>query len=142
MPRPQLVIDWKRVGDYLRAHCDGTTIAGLLGIDNDTLYKRCKKECGMGFSEFSQLKKAEGRTIVEYSLYKDAVENGGADRMFWLKNKAGWRDRQEVGINGSVQVEPFLDLIKRASAVEPEFLNKDGRRNNGTKQKGTKGETA
>jgi hypothetical protein len=121
MARPKVDIDWEKVRVMLRAHCDGVAIAGVLGIHPDTLYLRCQEDHKMGFSEFSALKKAEGVVLMEYSIYKDALDHGGADRMFWLKNKAGWKDRQDVELGGSVRLDPFLALMKTASVKEPEI---------------------
>jgi len=121
MARPEANIDWDKVTAMLRAHCDGVAIAGVLGIHPNTLYEACKREHKIGFSEFSQQKKAEGVVLVEYAIYKDAIEHGGADRMFWLKNKAGWKDRQDVELGGSIKVDPFLALMKAASVKEPEI---------------------
>jgi hypothetical protein len=120
--RPKANIDWKKVGGYLQAHAEGTTIARLLGIDEATLYKRCLTDNNMNFSEYSALKKAEGVTIIEYSIFKDAAQKGGVDRIFWLKNKAGWRDQQDLKLGGSLGVEPFLQLMKEASGEDPKEL--------------------
>lgn len=104
MGRPKANIDWERVGELLRAHCDGVAIASLLGIDPETLYNRCKEDNNLGFSEFAAIKKAEGVAIVEESIFKDAQEKGGADRIFWLKNKAGWKDKQETEHSGGISL--------------------------------------
>lgn len=95
-------IDWEQVAQWCRAHCDGVAIASFLGIEPDTFYRRCKKDNGVGFSEFSSAKKAEGIMLVEASIYHDAISKGGADRIFWLKNKAGWKDKQEHEQSGTI----------------------------------------
>ena len=53
MGRPKANIDWNKVDKYLQAQCDGVGIAGLLGIDCETLYNRCKEDNKVGFSEYS-----------------------------------------------------------------------------------------
>lgn len=122
--RPKANIDWKKVDGFLQAHAEGTTIAAFLGIDAETLYRRCKDEKNVVFSEYAAQKRAEGVMIMEYSLFKDAAERGGVDRIFWLKNKANWRDRQDVEMGGKLSVEPFLALMKEASAEDPVKLKK------------------
>ena len=102
MARPKTSIDWEQVGEWCRAHCDGTAIASLLGIHPNTLYRLCEDKHGVSFSEYSQQKRGEGVMLVEDSIYKDAITKGGADRIFWLKNKAGWKDKQEHEISGGV----------------------------------------
>ena len=104
MSRPEMNIDWEQVAQWCRAHCDGVAIASFLGIEPDTFYRRCKKDNGVGFSEFSSTKKAEGIMLVEASIYNDAISKGGADRIFWLKNKAGWKDKQEHEISGGINL--------------------------------------
>lgn len=95
MGRPKSNIDWDRVSELLRAHCDGVAIASYLGVDPETLYRRCKIDNNIGFTDFAAQKKAEGIMLVEESIYKDALSKGGTDRIFWLKNKGGWRDKIE-----------------------------------------------
>ena len=100
MGRPKADIDWDKVDEYLRAHCDGTSIASLLGIHPDTLYLACEAKFNMTFSAYSQQKRAEGVTLVENSIFRDALTKGGADRIFWLKNKAGWKDATKTELSG------------------------------------------
>jgi hypothetical protein len=93
--KPNATIDWKAVDGYLRAGCDGTSIAGLLGIHPNTLYNNVKEKYGCNFSEYAQRKRGEGIHLVEKSIFDDAISKGGIDRIFWLKNKAGWKDKVE-----------------------------------------------
>lgn len=102
MGRPKANIDWDKVIELLRADCNGVAIATLLGIHPNTLYESCKELHKCNFSEFSAIKKAEGIALVEASIFKDAMEKGGADRIFWLKNKAGWKDKQETEHTGGI----------------------------------------
>lgn len=93
--RPKPVIDWDEVDGYLRAGCDGTAIAGLIGCHPNTLYNNVKEKYGCNFSEYQQQKKAEGVHLVEKAMFDDVISKGGIDRIFWLKNKAGWKDKVE-----------------------------------------------
>lgn len=104
MGRPKANIDWERVAELLRADCDGVAISSLLGIDPETLYNRCKEDNKVGFSEFKEIKKGEGIALVEESIFKDAIAKGGADRIFWLKNKAGWKDKIEQEHSGGINL--------------------------------------
>ena len=96
MSRPLIEIDWVKVNGYLRAHCDGASIARILGINPETLYGKVQKEFKIGFSEYMRQKRGEGVTLVEASMYNDVISKGGVDRIFWLKNKAGWKDKIEI----------------------------------------------
>ena len=60
-------IDWSLVENLLQADCSGTEIASYMGISNDTLYERTKKEKGMNFSLYS-LKFKSNLCIVSFLL--------------------------------------------------------------------------
>lgn len=105
MARPKTTIDWDQVDELLQAHCDGVAIAGLLNIHPNTFYNLVKEKYNCGFIEYSQQKKAEGVALVEVSIYQDAVKKGGVDRMFWLKNKAGWKDKQNIEHSGGIELK-------------------------------------
>lgn len=119
--RKEIEIDWEKVDMYLRAHCNGVAVARLLGIHPDTLYNRCKELYNSDFSAYAQQKKEEGIAMVEGSIFKDALKQGGADRMFWLKNKAGWKDKSEI--DHSLTLMPFLVLMQEAT--NPDAGNDD-----------------
>jgi hypothetical protein len=55
--RPVIPIDWKIVENLLQADCSGVQVAAYIGISEDTLYGRVKKEKGMIFSTYRQLNK-------------------------------------------------------------------------------------
>ena len=94
--RKEINIDWGKVDFYLQAGCNGAAIARLLGHHPDTLYNQVKRKYKLDFSAYAEEKRVEGIGMVEGTIFKDAVEKGGPDRMFWLKNKAKWADRQEI----------------------------------------------
>lgn len=102
--RPKANIDWDLVDEYLSAHCDGAAIAGLIGIHPETLYDAVKAKYNTNFSDYAQKKRAEGVAMVENSLYRDALSKGGVDRLFWLKNKAAWQDKQDHNITGNLNL--------------------------------------
>lgn len=70
-------IDWQAVGEMLQAHCDGAGIAETMGIHSDTLYRRCKEDLGVSFSEFAAAKKAEGKNLLRMKQFETAM---GGDR--------------------------------------------------------------
>ena len=100
--RPKAIIDFDLVDHYLQAHCDGAAIARIIGVHPDTLYNAIKEKHNTDFSAYAQQKRQEGVAMVEDSIYRDAIKKGGADRIFWLKNKAGWADRQEIKHEGTM----------------------------------------
>jgi hypothetical protein len=85
----------------LKAHCNGTGIAAILGISAETLYRRCQEDHKMVFDAYSAQKKAEGVSLMEASIFRDAINYGGVDRIFWLKNKAAWKEKSETDITSN-----------------------------------------
>jgi hypothetical protein len=110
MSRPKAEIDWEKVNNYLKAQCDGAAIARLLGIHPDTLYLRCQAEFNMGFSEYSQQKKAEGVEMLKMKMYADAV-NGNTSMQIWLsKQYAGFKDKQDITSNNDSIIMPIIKI--------------------------------
>ena len=109
MGRKKAIIDWDLVDEYLKAHCDGASVARLIGIHYNTFYNAIKEKYNCDYSEYFQQKKAEGVSLMEKSIYDDSLKKGGVDRMFWLKNKAGWKDKQEFDHN--VNIPSLPDII-------------------------------
>lgn len=94
MPRPKLNIDWNEVDKYLQAQCDGATIARMLGIDPETFYKRCKADNKIGFSKYSQQKKAQGKELLRAKQYAVAM-SGDKTMLVWLgKQYLGQKDQR------------------------------------------------
>ena len=103
--RPKAIIDWKKVDSYLRAGCTGTSIAGLLGIHEETLYRACESGYKVGFAAYSQQKKAEGISLVRATLYQKALtEKDNACLIFIAKTDGGMTETQNVNQNNSGQV--------------------------------------
>lgn len=111
MARPKANIDWNKVDKYLQAQCDGVGIAGLLGIDAETLYRRCKEDNNIGFAEYSAIKKAEGVELLKAKQYQTAME-GNVTMQVWLgKQYAGQTDKQDIKHNVSIPQLPDI-IIK------------------------------
>lgn len=83
MPRKPTVIDWKTVNMLLEAGCEGTEIAGYLGIHYNTLYERCKKENKSEFSEYAKIYRSKGDALLRSAQFKQAL-NGNTQMLIWL----------------------------------------------------------
>ena len=81
--RPEANIDWNMVNKMLQAHCTGTGIASLLGICPETLYDACLKKHKLLFSDYSQLKKSEGKELLRQKQFSVAM-NGEKSMLIWL----------------------------------------------------------
>lgn len=96
MSRPPIEIDWKKVDQYLQAQCNGTGIAGLLGIHPDTLYMKCEEKFKMGFSQYSAQKKSEGKELLRAKQFNVAM-GGDKTMLVWLgKQYLDQRDKTEI----------------------------------------------
>jgi DNA-binding XRE family transcriptional regulator len=85
----------------------GTTqedIAAILGITRRTLFKYYKREL--------DLARAQANATIGGMLFNKAKNGDVTSAIFWMKTRAGWRERQEVtGANGgAIQIE---DVTKR-----------------------------
>jgi hypothetical protein len=96
MAAKKIDIDWKIVGRYLQAQCSGSGIAGILGIHENTLYDRCKKDQGMEFMAFAALKRGEGKELLRAKQF-DLAMSGNIAMAIWLgKQYLNQKDRNDV----------------------------------------------
>jgi hypothetical protein len=73
-------------------------IAVYMEMDPKTLRKHYRAELDSGH--------IRANVAVARSLYKQAVDDGNtAAAIFWLKARAGWRDRQELEISGVLKTQ-------------------------------------
>ena len=107
--RPKANIDWIKVNKMLQAHCNGLGIAGILGIDYDTLTNRCKSDHNMVFSEYRRQKQAEGKELLRQKMFAQAMI-GDKTMLIWLsKQYLNMRENIDANISGS---EPVKVSIK------------------------------
>lgn len=122
--RPLANIDWKVVDKMLEAHCTGTEVASKLGIHEDTLYTRVAKVFGMTFSAYSQQKKANGKSNLKFSQYKNALE-GNTSIQIWLgKNWLGQKDEPKVEKDFDGNLAILLEMLQKIQKPE-DFKNND-----------------
>lgn len=99
-------------------------MAASLGISTPTFERRKKED--EQFLRTLKEGKAAGITKVTNALFKGAVEDEKpASQIFFLKNRAGWSDRQEVEHSGSVGVDVQLDAAIEAlkdAGIDPSSL--------------------
>jgi len=118
MGRPKANIDWSKVDKYLQAQCDGVSIAGLLGICPDTLYRSCQEIHKIGFAEYSAKKKAEGVELLKAKQYQVAME-GDKTMLVWLgKQYAGQRDKIDNEHQGAIQINVKYEERNDSKATE------------------------
>ena len=95
--RPKFELDWNKIDNMLMASMEGTEIAATIGIDVDTLYKRCVTDKNKRFSEYLREKKAKGVGIIKQVQFQVAVQERDKGMLIWLgKNLCGQKDKQEI----------------------------------------------
>jgi hypothetical protein len=97
-------IDFDTVEKLCAIQCTGEEIAGVLGIDYDTLNARIKEEYNISFSEYFKQKRQNGRASLRRLQWKKA-EQGDTTMLIWLgKNYLQQTDKQEIEHSGNVGV--------------------------------------
>ncbi len=84
-------------------------IAGEIGVSKPTLLKHYAEELNSGV--------AKANSLVVESLFKTAVKGNVTAQIFWLKCRAGWREREDTnavtvnaGSGSSIKVIAGVDL--------------------------------
>jgi hypothetical protein len=99
-------------------------MAASLGVSTPTFERRKKND--EQFVSTLKAGKAAGISAVTNALHKGAVEGDKtAAQIFFLKNRGGWTDRQEVDVSGSVGVDVQLDAAIEAlkdAGIDPSKL--------------------
>ncbi len=81
-------------------------IADALGINYDTLMKY--KNLNSDFLEAIKEGQAKGIAKITNALFTQAEDGNTSAAIFYLKNRAGWADKQEIDLEASVKViDPF-----------------------------------
>lgn len=121
--RPKANINWDDVAAMLEADCSAVSIADVLGIDEDTLRKRCPQDNNCSFSEFSRRNKAKGEKQLRAKQYEVAL-SGDKVMLVWLgKNRLGQSDKKEVTTNNATEgvlsaFNLWLEKNPNATSVE------------------------
>ena len=123
----QKVIDYEKLYNLAKIGLSEEQIATSLGISVSTIARRKRDDDTFG----STLKagKQAGIDAVTNALFEGATGDkpNTSAQIFFLKNRAGWRDRQEVDANltGSVvvdvDVESAIQQLK-AAGIDPDKL--------------------
>jgi transposase-like protein len=108
MPRPKLnpTEDQRRMVKTMTAMgANQEEVAMRVGVRSPkTLRKHFRKELDQGGSEANM--------TVAQALYKEAKAGDVKAQMFWLKCRAGWRDRPDFD-PGSASPPPFIVALEK-----------------------------
>lgn len=109
---PPIDIEWDKVDQYLIAGSNGVEIAKTLGCHEDTLYRRCQAEKGIGFSAYSRTKKAQGDQMLRSKQFTLAMQ-GDRGMLIWLgKNRLGQSENPVIADHFDGELAQLLDKLK------------------------------
>jgi len=115
---PKKAIDWRFVDQMLIEGASGTQVAACLGINPDTLYKRCEDENNVNFSAYSQEKRSIGDRAIHAKQYEKAIQEGNPTLLIWLgKQRLGQSETLESNQVDKEAVSKFNALIDQISSL-------------------------
>ena len=122
MSRKPKKIDWKKVEQLLAAGALGTQIASMLGFSSCHLYKMCKKEHKMDFSEYAQQHRAKGDGILAAHQYAKALghtDKGDNTLLIWLgKNRLNQKENPVEAALNQETVQSFKDILDQLKNMQ------------------------
>lgn len=118
--RPKSEFCWEDVDSYLLAGCSGIEIAHTYGMNEETLYTKCKKEKGCGFKEYSYSKRSTGEAILRRQQFEEALgvseRKGNVQLLLRLGEE---RLKQGKSANAESQLHDILEQNKAGGSSEP-----------------------
>lgn len=96
-------------------------IAAKLGITHDTLAKWYRSELDAG--------RIDANAAIASTLYNKAKSGDTAAMIFWLKTRAGWREKSDVNITNddrSLAMPTRIEIVAVAASQRRDSLPDDG----------------
>ena len=91
--------EWASVDYMSLIHCTGEEIAGVLGMDYDTLNRNSKDTHGIPISEYIKQHQNGGKMSLRRAQWKSA-EGGNVTMQIWLgKQWLGQKEQQEITVS-------------------------------------------
>lgn len=120
-----IVIDYEKLYDLAKIGLSEEQIAVSLGISPSTITRR--KRDDDQFDRTLKAGKQRGIDAVTNALFEGATGDkpNTSAQIFFLKNRAGWRDRTEVDANISGDVTMTHDIEGALQALKDAGVNPD-----------------
>jgi hypothetical protein len=112
-------INWETIDGMLIAGCNGTQCAAAIGIHPETLYNRCKDERGMGFSDYSQAKRAHGDGLLHAAQFQKAYKDKNPTMLIWLgKQRLNQKENDQLTDAETSRIAKQLsDAVKAETTI-------------------------
>ena len=94
MSRKEIEIDLKQVEKLAAIGLNERQVADSLGISQSTLTNRKKDNCD--FYDALKRGQAKGIAQVANNLFEQSKNGNVSAGIFFMKNRAGWSDKQDV----------------------------------------------
>lgn len=115
----KIFIDWETVDKYLQAGASGAYCANKIGVHENTLFKRTKKDKGMDFSEYKRIQKCFGDDNLRIKKYFEAMKGNVALLIWEGKQRLGESDKVEnkndIKLNGGLSI---FELMQKENESE------------------------
>ena len=102
MGRKKIQIDIDEVEKLASIGLNEQQIADYIGISTDTMGRR--KVDDKNFAECINRGKAKGIATVAKNLFQQSADGNVSAGIFFMKNRAGWKDKQEVENTAKVTI--------------------------------------
>ena len=107
--RPRFKIDkevLRKVEGYASRGMDYEQISAALGISSETLMKY--RKLNLDFLGAIKAGQAKGVAEITNALFNQGKDGNTSAAIFYLKNRAGWSDKQDVNVTG----DPLVTKIE------------------------------
>jgi len=103
MGRPRLLPDLNKVRELAARGCTMSQIAAHLRISEATLYKR--KRDWLEFAQVIKEARGDEAVFITGAIHKLIEEGDTAATIFAAKTRLGWKESQDININGSMEID-------------------------------------
>jgi len=109
--RPKVEIDMVELEKLASVGLNEQQIADYMGVSTDTFGRRKKDD--PDFAECIKRGKSKGIAKIANNLYAQSCEGNVSAGIFFMKNRAGWSDKQDLNANvktevsGTVKISPI-----------------------------------
>ena len=115
MGRPKIVWTDKEYSsiEYMAIiHCTGEEMAGVMGVDYDTLNRLVKQRYGKTFSEWYKSASSNGNMSLRRLQWKSAEGGNVTMQIFLGKQWLGQKEQLDTNISGDGMLQNILGYMK------------------------------
>lgn len=124
MSRPEKLIDWKKVDDYLEGGMTGIEIAAYFDMHHDTFYDKVKEKYNTSFTVYCQSKRSRGDGLLKVKSYQKAMNGDNVQLTLNLKNRCGWTDKMHSTLSDDPN-NPLMAFITQVNGKSKDLVQDD-----------------